>query len=147
MDNALATAAISGGVAITVAALSAILTYVLTQRKERDADWRKVKLDLYRTYVLALSGVVKHNKTPEDQVKYADALNSLTLVASPAVLRVLYAFQDAVAKGDDAVDERFNLLMSALRLDIHPAANEGADAPSFRFMSPPRASSTGSAAR
>jgi hypothetical protein len=104
----------------------AVLTYLLTKRKERETDWRKVKLDLYREYVLALPGVVKQNKTSEDQVKYGDAANSLTLVASPAVLKTLYAFR-----------ARLNQLLNALRQDLYPSARRDRGDLAFRFFSSP----------
>ncbi len=137
MNTGLFTAVLSAGAAIGVA----VLTYVLTKRKEREADWRKLKLELYRAYVLALSGVVKVNRTAEDQGKYADAVNSLTLVASSDVLRALYLFQDAIsqtgAEGQAIDPEKYlDALLKALRQDIYPRSN-GSGAPArFRFMSP-----------
>lgn len=120
----------------------AVLTYGLTKRKEPETDGRKMKLDLYRAYVLALSGVVRWDRTPEDQAKYADALNSLMLVASPDVLRAAYVFQDAPSDptGNDAAtskEKRLDELLKALRQDLYPGANRGGGLIQFRLMSPP----------
>jgi hypothetical protein len=125
-----------------VSIVVAVVTYLLTKRKERKADWRKSKLDLYRAYVLALSGVVQWNKTSEDQAKYAEAVNGLTLVASPLVLQALYAFQDTVSgatKSHDetTLDKRLNDLLKALRQDIYPTSNGRDKLLFFRFMAPP----------
>jgi hypothetical protein len=139
MNNTMLAAVIPATVTLLVAAASAALTYFFTRKKEREADWRKVKLDLYRSYVLALSRVVMPNKTSEDQAKYADAVNSLTLVASPVVLRALYSFIDAIGNNGRDVDGRLGDLLRALRQDIYPASNKGSENLVFRFMAPPPA--------
>jgi hypothetical protein len=142
MGSAALSAIISAVIAITVAVLTAGMTYVLTRKREHEADWRKIKLDLYRTYVVALSGVLRHNRTSENQAKYADAVNSLTLVASPAILKALYSFQDGVSDSKNAGTDRdlqklVDGLLIALREDIGPAAQGQARDLSFRFMEPP----------
>jgi len=54
MNVALLTATTSVIGALAVASL----TYIFTRRREHEADWRKMKLDHYREYIAALSGVV-----------------------------------------------------------------------------------------
>ena len=138
VDVGLISAVIAGAVSETVT----VVGYVLTKLKERETDWRKIKLDLYRAYVLALSGVVRWDRTAEDQAKYADALNILMLVASADVLRAGYAFMDAPSDpidNDDATSKakRLDELLKALRQDIYPGANRGGGIIQFRLMSPP----------
>ena len=43
---------------IPAAAAVAALSYLLNKRRERESEWQKLKLDHYKEYVLALSGVV-----------------------------------------------------------------------------------------
>ncbi|HEY1720985.1 MAG TPA: hypothetical protein VGG27_07050, partial [Magnetospirillaceae bacterium] len=83
-----ATASSIGGALIT-----AIVTSLLTRRREREADWRKLKFAQYQEFALALSGVVRERATPERQARYADAFNSMSLIASLPVLAALQAFQ------------------------------------------------------
>lgn len=142
MDSATVSAAIAGAVAVTVAGLTAGLTYVLTKRREHESEWRKIKLDLYKSYVIALSGVVRHDRTIENQAQYADAVNSLTLVGSPAVLKALYAFQDdvsdpTVSANKAILQRRVEHLLNALREDIHPYPRGQSRNLTFRFMEPP----------
>jgi hypothetical protein len=139
VDSTLLVAVISSVSVLTGAVVTAGLTYLLTKRRERDADWRKIKLDLYKAYVIALSGVVRQNRTLEDQTKYADAVNSLTLVASPSVLKALYAFQDEASRHgvDDELEKRRDDLLIALRQDIDPSHSRKAADFSFRFLAPP----------
>jgi hypothetical protein len=61
----------SGLAAVTV-------TYVLTKKREQASEWRKLKLDHYREFLAALSGIVTRRATPQAHARYADALNSLT---------------------------------------------------------------------
>ena len=61
----------------------AVLTYVLTKRKEREADWRTVKLELYKEYINAVAGIPEGRMTPESEMRYHDACNTIGLVASP----------------------------------------------------------------
>jgi hypothetical protein len=123
MDGTLIVATISAATAITVAALG----YILNKRHERAADWRKLKLDHYKEYVTALSGVVGHRSSPDSQRRYSDAANLMTLVAPPSVLRALYDFQHAVRVGNldkslSEHDRTLNVLLSAIRNDVQPEA-------------------------
>lgn len=127
--------------AIVVAALTAGATYLLTKRREREADWRKMKLDLYREYMAALSGIVEGRETEEGHVRYVDAVNSLALVASPPVLKKLYAYLDYnsssnVSKSLEQHDELLTNLVNALRQDVYPDASRG-DSRAFRLITLP----------
>jgi membrane protein implicated in regulation of membrane protease activity len=62
------TVALSASVSAGVAIISAIITYVLTRKREHRADWRKLKLNQYQEFLLALSGVVRERATPEGKV-------------------------------------------------------------------------------
>ncbi len=124
-------AIISAATAIAVAAL----TYIFAKRRERESDWRRLKLDHYKEFVAALSGVVGERSTPANQGRYADAVNAMTLVAPPSALRALYAFQDEVrfsnpTKSAQGHDEKLSALLREIRRDIHPTQpDDGADVP------------------
>ena len=115
-------AAIAAG---TFGLLVAVVTYVLTKKREHDADWRKAKLEHYREYVAALSGITDRRSTPSTQARYSDAFNALTLVASTAVLTALYAFQDEIpyrntTRTDEAYDRLLGALLRSMRDEIQP---------------------------
>jgi hypothetical protein len=130
MNVVLLTAAISGAVSIA----GVIVSYLLSKRKEREADWRKLKLERYDEYVTALSGVVKGGELSlEAQARYATAVNGIALVAPPTILRVLYAFQDEKSGGNKR-SKLLDNLMNALRHDIHPGRGHRKDAIAVRFM-------------
>jgi hypothetical protein len=142
MDSAAFPAAISGAVAIIVAALTAGATYLLTKRREREAEWRKMKLDLYKEYVAALSGIVEGRDTEEGHIRYVDAVNTLTLVASPPVLKALYAYLDYstsrnVNKTIERHDEILTNLINTLRRDVYPDAHRGGHSQTFRLITVP----------
>jgi hypothetical protein len=138
MNVALLAAAISGAVSIA----GVVVSYLLSKRKEREADWRKLKLERYDEYVTALSGVVKGQElTPEAQARYATAVNGIALVAPSTVLKALYAFQDE-RSGEKSRNPLLNDLMNALRHDIHPGRSNRKDAVAVRFMGVPSRSTS-----
>jgi hypothetical protein len=119
MDTATMTAVISAGTAIVAVGL----TNYFTKRREHEADWRTMKLDRYREYILALSGNVEERVTVEAQARYSDAVNSLQLVAPPLVLRALDAFIEHTSfrnldKGIDRHDQLLSVLIKAMRQDL-----------------------------
>ncbi len=137
MNGSIVVAIISAGTAVTVAALS----YAFTKRRERDADWRKFKLDHYKEYILALSGVVGQRSTAAAQTRYSDAVNFMTLVAPSAVLQALYDFQDEIRignqnKSEARHDETLAQLLREIRADVHPSRPDDR-AIIFRLMDAP----------
>ncbi|MDB4876962.1 MAG: exported protein of unknown function [Gemmatimonadetes bacterium] len=144
MSITLVASLISAATALFVAAM----TYTLSKRREREADWRKIKLEQYREFILALSGVTGRRATDVDQLRYSDSVNTLSLVAPAPVLEALYAFQDEIGarntnKSQQAHDAALTRLLMEIRRDIHPATKADAsfqfrlyDAPSPRVTGP-----------
>lgn len=137
MNAAVIAAVVSAAAALLVSALS----FALNRRQQREADWRKTKFDLYREYVAALSGIIQGRENADAHCRYADTVNSLSLVASLAVLSALYAFQDEISwrsqsrRSSERHDALLNEVLAAMRQDLHPSRR---DEPSgFRFFSVP----------
>jgi len=119
------TAIIAAAFSVVTAIVVAIITYVLTRRREREADWRKLKFGQYQEYLLALSGIVEGRSTPEAQARYSDAFNSMLLVASAPVLRALQDFQNENRcsnpnRSPEKHDRLLNVLLRAMRADMLP---------------------------
>lgn len=132
MDTSILVSVISASASIGVAAV----TFFLTKRKEREAEWRKQKLDHYRDFLEALSGTVGNDSTPEGQLRWAKACNTIGLIASQSVLKALWQFQDAIAKSNpnpssEAHDRSLNELLLAIRADLGVAPKD--DPSTFRF--------------
>jgi hypothetical protein len=122
---ALIVAAITAGASATAAILAVVITAVLTRQREHEADWRKLKLGQYQEFILALSGVVRERATPEAHRRYADAVNSMNLVAPATVLAALKAFQRELSyinsnRSDHRHDQLLEVLIRAMRHDVHP---------------------------
>ncbi|HVC60834.1 MAG TPA: hypothetical protein VND19_10790 [Acetobacteraceae bacterium] len=129
MNPGFLSAVLSGAAAITVA----VLTYLLTKHKEREADWRKVKLDLYKEYVAALSSQL--NDLTATQTRYVDAANALTLVAPLSVIKALYAFNDGLFVNQSGnLTDIIQALLGALRQDIHPSLRRNREDPGLRLF-------------
>lgn len=131
------TALIAAVTAISVAALS----YLFTKRREREAEWRKLKLDHYKEFVAALSGVVGERSNAATQARFSDAINAMVLVAPSAVLRALYAYHDEVRVGNksrsqDGHDRVLKDLLREIRRDVHPSAPDDSSI-TFRLLDAP----------
>jgi hypothetical protein len=83
---------ITAGASAITAIVAVIVTYVLTKKREHEADWRRLKFSLYQEFALALSGIVRGRSTSEGHLRYADAVNSMALVASWNVFLSVEAF-------------------------------------------------------
>lgn len=102
-----------------------IVTSALAQRREHEADWRQTRVEHYQEYVTALSNIVSGRSTPAAQERYADAVNALALVASPAVLDAVNAFRREISyrnteRSDARHDALFSEVMHAMRKDVQP---------------------------
>jgi hypothetical protein len=91
METPIFVAVISGAASLVVAALS----YWLTKAREREADWRKQKLEHYRELLEAISGIVAGDGTDESQRRYARATNVVGLVASQEVIAAVDRMREA----------------------------------------------------
>ena len=111
MTPQLATAVVTALGAILVAAF----TYMSTKRKERDAELRKEKLEHYKDFVSALSGVISDESTADGQRAFSRASNRLMLIAPQNVIEALRDFQNEIKRSNTnkSVD-RHNELMSKL---------------------------------
>lgn len=131
-------AALASGV---FALVGVIVTSALAQRREHEADWRQTKIEHYQAYVMALSNIVSGRSTPAAQERYADAVNALALVASPAVLDAVNAFQREIsyrntARSDVQHDALLSEVMHAMRKDVQPRRIKSRRR-EFHFLAPP----------
>lgn len=147
MENIVVTSIISAVAALLAAILTATLTAVLTKRRERDADWRKLRLAQYQEYIAALSGIVEGRSSVEAHRRYADAVNSLLLVAPEAVLRARDAFliRNSVSQAPlprEEHDRLLTVLLRAMRRDVHPRTHVSKSYAFFLQAPPPDRAST-----
>ncbi len=99
------------------------LTFFLTKKKEREAEWRKQKLDHYKEFMAALNDIVGPPAPVEAKVRFASAANNIFLVGSPDVLIALRGYLDETAESNtnrssDTHDKRLTMLIFAIRNDL-----------------------------
>jgi hypothetical protein len=110
--NAVITASL---ITVIGAIFLAAATYWFTKARERDAEIRKEKLEHYKGFALAISGIVTGEGTEEGQRAFSRACNSLNLVASHAVLVALHHYQDEIRVTNlDRNQARHDALLSEL---------------------------------
>lgn len=142
LDISIVTVGITAGVSAVTALATVLITSALARRREHEADWRKLKLAQYQEYVAALSSVVQGRVTPEAQRRYADAVNSMALVASVPVLEALRRFQAEISymnqSRSEAVHDRLlDELFRAMRADVQPPSNRDNPSTPFRLLGLP----------
>ena len=94
-------------------------SYYFTKRKEREADWRKYNFELYKEFVVSLSGIVGTDSTPEGNRAFAKASNTLLLMGSKGVLTALYEFQDEIRVSNAARSAaRHDVLLSKIIWEV-----------------------------
>ena len=96
MDTPIAVAVISAVAAALAALVAPAISFYLTKKKEREADWRKYKFEQYREFVEALGGIVGSDATPQGNLRFATSCNTLNLIASKSVITALHDFQEEI---------------------------------------------------
>jgi hypothetical protein len=100
----------------------ATLTYWLAKRREREAEWRTAKLEFYKVFIEATSGIMAEEGSPETQRAYSKASNNLLLFAPQEIIELNYNFRKRAKTGSGiSIDEHNELLTEfilAVRKDI-----------------------------
>src|SRR6185437_7843607 len=113
MSSEVITALIGSVSAVAVAGAS----YWFTKQREREAAWRKEKLEHYKAFVESLNGVIVEESTPEGQAAFARACNNLNLIAPQSVIEALRVFQQEIKTSNPSPSrERHDQFMSILFL-------------------------------
>ncbi|WP_374254254.1 hypothetical protein [Xanthobacter sp.] len=125
---------------LAAAIMTAFLAARWTQRREQEADWRKLKLIRYQDFVDATSGLIEGRSTNATIIRFHDTANSLLLVAPKPVLEALWAFFDAnMASNPNRLEEApaaLDVLIRAMRRDVRPRETEETSR-QFEFIRPP----------
>ncbi|MBN9087347.1 MAG: hypothetical protein J0J01_10610 [Reyranella sp.] len=115
METGIVVAVITAGASLLVA----LASIVFSLRREQAGDWRKVKFEHYREFMSALSGIVGADVTPEGQRRFAQACNTVQLVASKQVIEALHDFRDEISGSNPhRSKERHDALLSRLIREI-----------------------------
>lgn len=130
MDKSVVAALIIGPLSFVGGLATVALTHYFGRNRDRETDWRKVKLESYREYFTALSEALFRPSDVAARSRYLNAANQLTLVASCSVLRAFYPYQDASSASIDLRDAQqaaqisslANSFLKAVREDSHPVA-------------------------
>src|SRR5436305_4266838 len=102
-----------GGIAVAGA------SYWFTKQREREAEWRKEKLEHYKDFAASLSGIISGETSAEGQQVFALACNKLNLVAPQPVIEALHDFQQEIKVSNlNKSQERHDRLMSQLFYEI-----------------------------
>lgn len=137
METGIIVVAISSLTAILIAAV----TYFTTKLREREAEWRKQKLEHYTQYFVALAEIVGDKTSYESTARYAIAYNTVGLFASQEVIECLHHYQDFIQIPADQIqlgehDKRLTRLVLAIRRDLRLKPTDDEESFSFRLIGP-----------
>lgn len=101
------------------AVVAAVAGYVFTKRAEREAEWRKEKLDRYKAFVASLSGTIEGETSLQGQEAFAHACNNILLFAPRPVIDALQRFRDEIrVSNPNKSIERHDQLLADLLFEI-----------------------------
>jgi hypothetical protein len=104
---------------------AALMSYHFSRKREIEADWRNQKLLSYKELLSSLSDAaihgINHNQAQE---RFANAFNTIALVAPQPVLNCLLEFHDEIRVGNpNSSQERHDSLLCRLVLEIRKDLN------------------------
>lgn len=115
MNTSVIVSIISAAASVVAVAIS----FYLTKKKEREADWRKYKYEQFKEFLIALSGIVGTDSTPDGSRDFARASNTLHLIGATGVLAALHAFQGEIrVSNPNKSAARHDALLSRLIWEI-----------------------------
>ena len=116
-------------IAATTSIIVATLGYIFAKHKEREADWRKKKLEMYHELFNGISATTDTPNNPESQRAFTKACNTIGLIASEEVIITLQNFrQEAKAEVDiERHDKALTDLLRAIRKDLQLPLNENSE--------------------
>jgi len=110
---------VTGAFTLAAALLTATMGYWFTKSQERAAEWRRAKLEYYKSFIETLSGIVGKDTTPQGQRNFTSASNNLLLFAPASVLQALEGFREAIKTSNpDRTKERHDKSLNTLLFEI-----------------------------
>ena len=125
----------------TLSILAAITTHYLMKRRELKMREAEHKLERYNDFLASLAGIGSGYKTYEAHVHSANAINTLSIVASKKVLEAVYEMVDYIqpheGKSDNISeqDRILNKLILEIRRDLYPKTSKDFRQFKFRLIS------------
>ncbi len=125
METTVFVAIITAGASVIVSALS----FVLTKKKEREAELRKQKLDSYTELLSALSDLTGNEVNIESKRRFAHIVNHVWLIAPYSVIKALLDFLNETSDSNmlnlsqDRHDMLLTVLLHAIRQDLGIKSN------------------------
>jgi hypothetical protein len=118
MDTKITASAIAAASTVLVA----VLSYLFTKWREREADWRKWKHEQYKEFIVSISGITGTDSTEDGQRSFAKACNTLHYIGSKAVIDAMHAYQIGAMLSNPNRDAQHDALLSRLIWEIRKDA-------------------------
>jgi hypothetical protein len=124
------TSVVVATISAVTSVLGAAVSFFFSMRKEKEADWRKIKFEHYREFMGGLSGIVGTDASQDGHRRFAQVCHTIQLIASKQVIKALHNFRNEIAvsnphRTQEKHDELLSVLIRTIRADlgISPASN------------------------
>ena len=129
-------------ITVSGSVIVAAVSYFLTKRHQREAEWRDSKLTHYKNLLSSISELAMDNNDIDAHRAFANAMNTLALVAPQEVVEASLAFFDVVNisskdKSKETHDLSLARLLLAIRNDIGMNPKDNPDTFHYRLVGAP----------
>ena len=125
-------AAIVSGILVIFAA---IYTNYRTREKDLKMKEYEHKLERYKEFLGSFAEIGGRFKTYEAHIRFANAVNTLNIVASKDVLEEVYGLVKQAGYSTNDQDETFKKVILVIRRDLHPKTIENFERFEFPVLS------------
>ena len=120
---------IVASISLFASVITASLSYHLTKKHQLKMEERRLKEEYYKSFIKALSDVAIDNYDNKAQKKLSEGFNSLIVMASPKVVKVLMKFHNFIKPTNTIIprdskewsiehDNQLQKLIKTMRQDI-----------------------------
>ena len=129
---------ILAAIGLLASVITASLSYVFAKSREIAMKNRQLKEEHYREFMRAMSDVALDNKSHAALDRFADSMNTITLVGGGPVVHAVMELHDWIREGNTSVernseewvkrhDDLLNDVVKSMRMDLygkHPNPNK-----------------------
>jgi len=131
---------IIAGISLLGSIIIASLSYYFTKKQQISKEWREAKINHYKVLISSLSDLAIDDLDKEEaNIRFADAVNTIALIAPQNVITALMNFHDEVKlsnqnKSQENHDKLLIELLLAIRKDIKISKRDNPDTFNFHLV-------------
>lgn len=116
--------------------IAACATYLFTKWREREAEWRKDKMQVYKEFALSVGEYCEG--ASEGRMRFVSACNGLNLVAPQPVIEALKKVNSENNTKDGPFETRISRVFYEMRRDLKISPKDDAESFGVRIWQLPK---------